>query len=143
MRVLGALVCAGWLAAVAGCNATTRQSFDETAALFHDDLRWGRMPAAELAVDAEMRAAFQAHHRTWGESVQVIDVEVDSVRSTTDHGSVRLRVSWVHAGDSTDVRQTVVEETWESRLGAWKLRGERVVGGDPGVFGAAPTDRAG
>lgn len=138
MRVLGVLACAGWLAA-AGCNTTNRQTFDETAALFHDDLRWGRMPAAELSVDSEMRAAFLAHHRTWGESVQVIDVEVDGMRSSGDHGTVRVRVSWVHAGDSTDVKQSVVEEQWESRLGAWKLRGERVVAGDQGLFGAAPA----
>ncbi|MDB4928101.1 MAG: hypothetical protein JWM10_585 [Myxococcaceae bacterium] len=146
MRVLGALVCAGWLAATApGCATSMRQTLDETAAVFHDDLRWGRLPAAETAVDTEMRAAFQAHHRGWGESVQVIDVEVESLRSTNDRGSARLRVAWVHAGDSTDVKQSLVEEQWESRAGSWRLRGETVIAGDPGLFGTpapAPDRRS-
>ena len=142
MRVLGALVCAGWLAAVpVGCATSMRQTLDETAAVFHDDLRWGRLPAAETAVDTEMRAAFQAHHRGWGESVQVIDVEVESLRSTSNHGSARLRVSWVHAGDSTDVKQSLVEEQWESRAGTWRLRGETVIAGDPGLFVTPAPER--
>jgi hypothetical protein len=142
MRLLGALWCAGWLAGAAGgCATSMRQTLDETAAVFHDDLRWGRLPAAETAVDTEMRAAFQAHHRGWGESVQVIDVEVESLRATSDRGSARLRVSWVHANDSTDVKQSLVEEQWESRAGAWRLRGETVIAGDPGLFGTPAPER--
>lgn len=137
MRKLRLLACAGWLLA-GGCSTSMRQTLDETAALFHDDLRWGRIPAAETAVDGEMRAAFQAHHRGWGETVQVIDVEVESLRSGADRGSARLRVAWVHVSDSTDVKQSLVEEQWESRGGAWRLRGETVIAGDPGLFGT-PT----
>ena len=46
------------LVTLAACGATTRQSFDETAALFHDDLRWGRVPVAEAAVLPSIREAF-------------------------------------------------------------------------------------
>ena len=142
MRVLGALVCAGWLsAAPLGCATSMRQTLDETAAVFHDDLRWGRLPAAETAVDTDMRAAFQAHHRGWGVSVQVIDVEVESLRSSSERGTARLRVAWVHAGDSTDVKQSLVEEQWESRAGSWRLRGETVIAGDPGLFGTPAPER--
>ncbi len=140
MRNLRLLACAGWLMA-AGCNTSMRQTLDETAAVFHDDLRWGRLPAAETAVDTEMRVAFQAHHRGWGQTVQVIDVEVESLRSNQNRGSARLRVAWVHAGDSTDVKQSLVEEQWESREGAWRLRGETVIAGDPGLFGTPTPDR--
>ena len=124
-----------------GCATGTRQSLDEVAAIFHDDLRWGRLPAAEMAVDSSMRAAFQTHHRAWGASVQVIDVEIENLRSTALRGSARLRVSWVHAGDSTDVKQSLVEEQWESRAGAWQLRAETVIAGDPGLFGTPQPDR--
>ncbi len=88
-----------------------------------------------------MRAAFQAHHRGWGVSVQVIDVEVESLRSSSERGTARLRVAWVHAGDSTDVKQSLVEEQWESRAGSWRLRGETVIAGDPGLFGTPAPER--
>jgi hypothetical protein len=65
-----------------GCIATNRVTLDETAALFHDDLRWGRIPAAETSVDARAREAFQQHHRGWGAQVRVVDLDVATPGTT-------------------------------------------------------------
>ena len=123
------------LVAAAACSSSTRQSFDETAALFHDDLRWGRLPTAEGAVDPAIRTAFTQRHRPWGVTVHIMDVEVESMRANSDRGTVRLRVMWTRGTDSTDVRESLVEEAWESTDGAWRLRNEAVIAGDAGLFG--------
>jgi hypothetical protein len=124
------------------CNATTRQSFDETAALFHDDLRWGRIPTAEGVVDPSIRAAFVQRHRPWGVTVHIMDVEVESMRANADRGTVRLRVMWTRGTDSTVVRESVVEESWEATGAGWRLRDEVVIAGDAGLFGTPTAARA-
>jgi hypothetical protein len=129
----------------AGCNTTNRQTFDETAALFHDDLRWGRIPVAEAQVDPSIREAFVQHHRTWGAVVHVMDIEVEALRASSTRSTARLRVVWTRGTDSTDVRESVVEETWENTAGRWRLHNEAVIAGDAGLFGTpstAPAARA-
>jgi hypothetical protein len=126
------------LVTLAACGATTRQSFDETAALFHDDLRWGRVPVAEAAVLPSIREAFVQHHRGWGVVVHVMDIEVESLRTASERSTARLRVVWTRGTDSTDVRESLVEEAWEASGGAWRLRNESVIAGDAGLFGT-PT----
>lgn len=123
------------LLTLAACNATNRQTFDETAALFHDDLRWGRLAASEGSVAAGMRTAFNQHHQSWGVVVHVMDIEVESMRTSSSASSARLRVVWTRGTDSTDVRESVVEEAWESTDGAWRLRNEAVIAGDASLFG--------
>src|SRR5581483_5478854 len=115
-------------------------TLDETATLFHDDLRWGRLPAAETSVDGRLRAAFSAHHRGWGSQVQLMDMDVEGIRAAPGAGTVRMRVQWTHGADSTDVRESLIEEQWEVVGGAWRLRNESVLAGDPGIFG--PTTAA-
>lgn len=130
MRIsLAALLCFG-------CIATNRATLDETAALFHDDLRWGRIPAAEGSVDARAREAFQQHHRGWGRQVRVVDLDVDAVRMASSTGSLRVRVTWVSGTDSTDVRESLVEEHWASTDGNWRLTREAVIAGDESLFPA-------
>ena len=113
--------------ALAACSTTMRQSFDETAALFHDDLRWGRLPTAEGAVDPAIRAAFTQRHRPWGVTVQIMDVEVESMRANADRGTVRLRVMWTRGTDSTEIRESVIEEAWETGAAGWRLRNEAII----------------
>lgn len=132
----------GLLCGALGCSSGLRGGFDDTAAMFHDDLRWGRLPAAETTVDSAMREAFQQHHRAWGTVVHVMDLEVEAMRAQSSRGLARVRVVWTRGGDSTDVRESTVEETWETQAGAWRLRNETVVAGDPGVFGTPSASAA-
>ena len=127
--------------ALAACSTTMRQSFDETAALFHDDLRWGRLPTAEGAVDPAIRTAFTQRHRPWGVTVHIMDVEVESMRANADRGTVRLRVMWTRGTDSTEIRESVIEEAWETAGSGWRLRNEAIIAGDAGLFGT-PTAAA-
>ena len=131
----------GGLLVCVACASGTRMSFDETAALFHDDLRWGRLPAAEVNVDAPLRAAFHARRRGWGSAVTVVDLEVVHLRQSSGRASVRVRIAWTRGSDSTDIRESLVEELWERSGGGWQMKAEAVVAGDPGVFAPdAPAD---
>lgn len=136
MRPFAAL---GLVLALHACSATTRQSFDEVATLFHDDLRWGRLPTAEGMVLPSIRRDFVQRHRAWGVTVHVMDVELESMRANTTQGTLRLRVSWTHGTDSTDIRESIVEEAWEVSGTDWRMRAESVISGDPGLFGTPAT----
>lgn len=136
MRPFAALCLA---TALAACSATTRQPFDEVAALFHDDLRWGRLPTAEGVVLPSIRHDFVQRHRAWGVTVHVMDVEVENMRANATQGTLRLRVSWTQGTDSTDIRESIVEEAWEVSGTDWRLRNEAVISGDPGLFGTPAT----
>ncbi len=133
----------GGLILCAACSTGTRVGLDETAALYHDDLRWGRLPAAEGSVGGALRAAFHARRRGWGTEVTVVDLEIVHLRQNSGRGTARVRVAWTRGNDSTDIRESVVEELWEARLGVWQLSAEAVIAGDPGVFAAVPEGDAG
>jgi len=134
--VAGVMLCAA-------CASGTRVGLDETAALFHDDLRWGRLPAAEASVGGPLRAAFHARRRGWGSEVTVVDLEVVHLRQNSGRGTARVRVAWTRGNDSIDIRESVVEEVWEARLGVWQMSAEAVIAGDPGVFAVVPDADAG
>lgn len=120
-----------------GCSGASRLTLDDVASLFHDDVRWGRLPAAQGAVAAAMQTEFVRHHRTWGSLVHIMDIEVEQMRATPATGTIRLRVVWTRGYDSTDVRESVVEERWAFG-GTWRIESESVIGGDAGLF--ASTD---
>lgn len=118
---------------VLGCAGASRMTLDDVAALFHDDVRWGRFPAAQGAVSPAMQAEFTRHHRAWGTLVHIMDLEVDQMRTTGSEGIVRMRVVWTRGHDSTDVRESLVEERW-SRSGTWHIDSESVIAGDEALF---------
>jgi hypothetical protein len=120
-----------------GC-ASQRQALDEVALFFHDDLRWGRLPTAEGAVASDFREVFNQHHRGWGHGIQIQDMEVEQARGGLTEGVLRMRIHWLRGNDSTDLRETVVEEHWVASGTAWRLRAEAIIDGDPGLF-VAPT----
>lgn len=146
MRALSLSLTLGLLAAAGGC-ATQRQALDEAATFFHDDLRWGRLTVAETSVNAALRESFRAHHNHWGTAVRLMDMEIEGARSNGREGTLRVRVQWLRGSDSTDVRESVVEERWEGFGSTWRLMTETIIDGDPGLFVApaaasAPGDGA-
>lgn len=128
------------LFALSGCTMT-RQTLDQTVHLFHDDLRWDRMPMAETVVAPEARPGFQQRHRTWGSQIRIVDIEPVQVGTGGVRGVARVHVQWIGGEDSTEVRDSVVEERWDATYGRWMLRSERVVAGDPGLLATAAPSR--
>jgi len=121
-----------------GCAAANPFRLDDQVALFTDDLRWGRMPAAEMALSPELRAAFVRRHAAWGHFVQIMDVEVETTRVSGLVGTVRTRYTWMHRNDM-DTRETSIETRWRpgGLSGNWVCDDERVVSGDPALLAVA------
>ncbi len=117
-----------------GCSSASQQTLDDVASLFHDDVRWGRLPAAETVVTASLRTAFDHHHEGWGTRVRIMDMEVEGIRTALGTGTIRVQVQWTLGEDSTDLRQSLIEEDWVNQGGAWQLHGESVVVGDADIF---------
>lgn len=121
--------------AAQGCAAANPFRLTDQVALFTDDLRWGRMPAAESQLAAPMRASFSRRHAGWGRSLQIMDVEVDETRVSGLIGTVRTRYTWMRR-DEMDTRETVVETRWRATAmsGDWTCEDERIVAGDPSLL---------
>jgi hypothetical protein len=115
-----------------GCAAANPFRLSDQVALFTDDLRWGRIPAAETQLAQPMRASFSRRHAGWGRALQIMDVEVDETRVSGLIGTVRTRYTWMRR-DEMDTRETVVETRWRATAmsGDWTCEDEHVVGGDP------------
>lgn len=121
-----------------GCAAANPFRLDDQVALFTDDLRWGRMPAAETALSPELRASFVRRHAAWGHFVQIMDVETDTTRVSGLVGLVRTRYTWMHRNDM-DTRETTIETRWRAGglSGNWVCDDEHVVSGDPALLANA------
>lgn len=135
-RCLAALALCAFVL-VPGCAAINPFKLDDTVALFHDDLRWGRYPAAEQAVAASYRARFARRAAAWARSVRIVDMELEAIRRAGLTGTVRARYTWTRP-DEIDTRETVIETHWrgDPGTGSWFCDGESVVGGDPALLAA-------
>ena len=115
---------------LSACAALNPFRLDDQVALFHDDLRWGRMPAAESAVDSSIKERFTRMHAAWGRSVHIIDVDLEGTRVSGINGTVRAHYIWTRDSDVA-IRETVVETSWRAgMMGSWKCEDEHVVSGD-------------
>jgi hypothetical protein len=122
------------LLALTACAAANPMRFDDQVAVFHDDLRWGRLPAAETSVDPRMREQFQRRHAAWGRTVQIVDLEIEGTRMQGLVATVRARFLWLR-GQDVETRETIVETRWRAGMGRdWILDDEQVVGGDPSLL---------
>lgn len=117
------------------CGAANPFRLDDQVALFTDDVRWGRMPAAETQLSSEMRVSFTRRHAAWGRALQVMDVEVDATRVSGLVGTVRTRYVWMRRND-VETRETMVESRWRATplSSNWVCEEERIVSGDPGLL---------
>ncbi len=117
------------------CAAANPFRLGDQVALFTDDLRWGRLPAAETQIAPSLRAAFSRRHRSWGHALQIMDVEVDETRVNGLVGTVHTRYTWMLRNEM-DTRETVVETRWRAAgmSGDWTCEDEHIVAGDPALL---------
>lgn len=148
IAIAAAAGCAGLavLAAFAGCAMPPGPlaSAQEAAQELNLDARFGRTEIAMDKVAVEARDAFAAHHRGWGTTVRIADVELAGTHPHGDHDvEVLVRVAW-YRPDEQELRTTTLKQNWHDKAG-WQLATEERVDGDVGLIGesivyAAPAE---
>lgn len=100
-------------------------------------MRMGRNDIALENVAVAGRAAFMAHHKSWGGDVSIVDVELGGVEKMTKSEAVVLvGFQWFRPSEG-ELRATVVRQTWKNDDGSgpWFLFAEETASGDVGLFG--------
>jgi hypothetical protein len=142
MRLVIALAALSSIAACAVPPGALARA-QETAQELNLDARFGRSELAMEHVAPSARDEFAAHHRSWGTSVRVADVELAGMRA---HGErevdVIVRVAW-YRPEQEELRVTMLKQSWRDKDG-WQLYAEQRLDGDVGLLGepisyAAPS----
>jgi len=119
-----------------GCPAppTGLARAQQTAQEFNMDARFGRTELAMDHVAKDLREEFASHHRDWGTSVRVADVELTGLRAHGDHDMEALvRVGWFRP-EEEELHVTTLKQKWHEK-DAWQLVSEQRQDGDMGLLG--------
>jgi hypothetical protein len=109
-------------------------SAQEAAQELNLDARFGRTEIAMDHVAPPARDAFTAHHRAWGTSVRVADVELAGMRAHSEHDvEILVRVAW-YRPEEEELHITTVKQGWKDKNG-WQLVDESRLDGDVGLLG--------
>src|SRR5450432_2988800 len=86
-------------------------------------------PARCRPVRSPAREAFTAHHRGWGTSVRVADVELAGMHARSEHDvEILVRVAW-YRPEEQELHTTTVKQGWSDKNG-WQLVNEVRLDGD-------------
>jgi hypothetical protein len=111
-------------------------SAQEAAQELNLDARFGRTEVTMDHVAPTARDAFTAHHRAWGTSVRVADVELAGARAHSEHDvEILVHVAW-YRPDEQELHQTTLKQAWNDKNG-WQLTSESRIDGDVGLIGEA------
>ena len=121
-----------------GCTLTqlTPQArFQESVYTLNDAARWNQVDIAARTVSPKYKVNFQKRRQSWGESVNVAEVDVLYQALAPDKESAisEISLSWT---DATGVmlHKSFLTQKWVNEHGSFKLVDERIKKGDPGVF---------
>ncbi|HEY3819317.1 MAG TPA: hypothetical protein VGL81_19240 [Polyangiaceae bacterium] len=118
----------------------------ETAQSFNEDARFGRNELVLDQIAPAKREEFSLHHRAWGKTIHVADIEMAGIKKHGDADvDVIVHVSW-YTPAQQELRSTLLQQTWHSKADSWQLVDEKRMDGDIGLLGEAvvmeaPTER--
>jgi len=118
----------------AGCLLQGQGRAEALADAVHgmvDETRWGRAELAADRVAPAFRERFVQAHAKWGQSIEIADVDLATLRMASDEESATaiLTVSW-YALDTMDLATTQIRQRWEHKGGNYVLAREAVIAGD-------------
>jgi hypothetical protein len=117
-------------------NASPAKKLQDTVHGLSEATRWGQLNTAVRMVEPSYRAKFMQYHQNWGAGIQVADAEVVILEMTPDHEQATAVVAYQwYLYDNMSLRQTVVRQIWALQEGGYGLMSERIVQGDPELFG--------
>ncbi len=107
----------------------------QAAQEFNMDARFGRGEVATERIVPDAREAFAAHHRAWGGTVRLADVELAGARPRGLHDTdIFVRFAWYRVDDE-ELRTTTLKQAWHEQNGSWQLASEERLDGDIGLIG--------
>lgn len=124
---------------LAACPAPTTglAAAQQQAQSFNLDARFGRNGIVLDQVSPAEREEFAMHHKAWGLSVRVADVEIAGMKAHGDKDvDIVVHVSW-YRPEQQELRSTTLKQSWHAKVDAWQLVGEKRVDGDIGLLGEA------
>jgi hypothetical protein len=97
--------------------------------------RWGRIDLAAQYVGPAYRQRFFSSHSTWGQRIQIADLDVVrlDIDSKKKSATASVAISW-YGLDQMTLRQSVVRQRWKLLEGQYILDGEDVVDGEPSLL---------
>jgi hypothetical protein len=129
------LAAAALFLGASACAPSSAQRLAESANNLNMAARFGRMDMAAELVVAKSSDDFTKRHAGWGQSVRLVDIEINSMHSVdSDNADVTVSVSWIGPDDTT-LRLTELKQRWHDARGTWKLVSEERLGGEYGLFG--------
>jgi hypothetical protein len=96
--------------------------------------RFGQNELLMEHIAPDARDSYTAHHRAWGTTVRVADVELSGLKPHGDHDvDVFVRVAWYRV-EQEELLSTTVKQGWHD-AGGWQLVSEERSTGDMGLLG--------
>lgn len=126
------------LTLLGGCmlqSLTPQARMQETVFQLNDASRWNQLEAATQRVSPSYRARFRERHSSWGEAVNVADVDIVFMQLAEDKDSAvsEVALSWTDAS-GVHLHRSHVSQKWANEHGTFRLVDETITKGDRGLF---------
>jgi hypothetical protein len=107
----------------------------QTAQDFNLDSRFGRNEIVMARVAPAERDEYALHHKLWGGTIRVADIELAGAKPNGDADiDVLVRVAWYRM-EEQELRTSTLKQAWHSKSDSWQLMSEKRVEGDLGLLG--------
>jgi len=110
------------------------QRAQQTAQDFNVDSKFGRSDLILVRVEPDAREEYSNHHKGWGSSIRVADIEMAGMKPHGDADvDIFVHVAWYRMSEQ-DLHQTTIKQHWHSKTDAWLLADEVRLDGDLGLL---------
>jgi hypothetical protein len=123
---------------LAGCtlqNLSPTARMQESVYHFNDAGRWNQLEAAAKHVSPRYQKLFRQRRRTWGETVNVAEVDLLFMQLAEDKESAisEVALSWTDA-TGVHLHRSQVTQKWANESGRFRLVEETINKGDQALF---------
>jgi hypothetical protein len=131
------------LSLLLGCtlqNLSPQARLQESVYTLNDTTRWNQLEAATRNVSPSYQARFRARRSSWGDSVNVAEVDMVFMQLAEDKESAtsEITLSWTDAS-GVYLHRSSVTQKWANEHGNFRLVDETIKKGDASLFAETPT----
>jgi hypothetical protein len=125
-------------ASLAACtlqNLSPQARLQESVYTMNDTSRWNQLEAATRNVSPKYQSRFRARRKTWGETVNVAEIELVFMQLAPDKESAtsEIALSWTDAS-GVNLHKSQLAQQWANEGGQFRLIDETIIKGDPRLF---------